>query len=83
MTSAVGTGCETAGDGDGADDVDSVSLGATAAGGLDGGALGAVEVLAGAASCCVDWLAGAADVFGAVAGGVRRLAPRPSMLPVA
>lgn len=85
--SAVGTGCDTAGDGTGVDVADSVSLGAIAAGGcvveLDGGVLGGVEVPAGAASDCVDELAGAFDAPGTAAGAMRCLAPRPSMLPVA
>ena len=80
VTSTVGTGWDTAGDedgaGDGAADVDSVSLGATIAGGcvveLDGGVLGGV-----------DGLVGAAGLLGAAAGGMRRLPPRPSMSPVA
>ena len=70
-----GTGCDTAGDGPCVDDVDSVSLGATAAGGCvvePDGALGGIGELV-----------GAIDAPGVAAGARRCLAPRPSMLPVA
>jgi len=86
------TGGDISGEGTGVDDVDSVSLGATASGVCvlepEGGALGGVDefadefvvVFVGAFAVV---FAGAIDAPGVAAGAIRCLAPRPSMLPVA
>jgi hypothetical protein len=74
--STVGTGCDTAGEGDCADEIDSALPGNKAALGcvveLDGGVLGGAVLPA-----------GALGALGAAAGAICRFAPRPSILPVA